>query len=109
MERPVLKYYFHCSDGYDLIVDREGRELRGSDLLWTALDAAARLMSELQTYDGWADWVVAIHDERGSLIDTVPFPTQQEYGAFDNHDQGTEPWATATLKSQSRDGSTRPH
>ena len=40
----MLKYYFHCSDGYDLIVDREGRELRESDLLWTALDAAARLM-----------------------------------------------------------------
>lgn len=64
----MLKYYFHCSDGYDLVVDREGRELGESDLLWIALDAAARLMSELQTYDGWADWVVAIHDERGSLM-----------------------------------------
>jgi len=39
--------FFHCSDGYDLIVDREGRELRESDLLWTALDAAARLRPDL--------------------------------------------------------------
>src|SRR4051794_4612291 len=101
MERPVLKYHFHCSDGYDLVVDREGRELRESDLLWTALDVAARLMSDLRTYDGWADWVVAIDDERGSLVDTVPFQAKQEYGALDNHREGTEPWATATLKSQS--------
>ena len=40
----MLKYHFHCSDGYDLIVDREGRELRELDLLWIALDAAARLI-----------------------------------------------------------------
>ena len=42
-------------------------------------------MSQLPSYDGWADWVVAVHDERGSLVDTVPFPANEEYGAFDDH------------------------
>ena len=109
MERPVLKYYFHCSDGADLIVDRQGLESTKPELLWTALRTAAGLMSELPSYDGWSDWVVAIHDERGSLVETVPFPANEEYGAFDTDEQGTEPWTTATRKLQHPDGSTRLH
>jgi hypothetical protein len=105
----MLKYYFHCSDGSDLLVDREGIEITESEVLWSALRTAARLMSELPSYDGWADWVVAVHDERGSLVDTVPFPANEEYGAFDTFEHGTVQWTAATPKLQHRDGSTRLH
>ena len=37
MERPVFKYYFHCSDGSDLLVDREGIEVTESEVLWSAI------------------------------------------------------------------------
>jgi hypothetical protein len=35
----VSRFYFHCSDGVDLILDREGIEVEGSDVLWWALTA----------------------------------------------------------------------
>jgi len=109
MERPVFKYYFHCSDGSDLVVDREGIEVTESEVLWSALRTAARLMSQLPSYDGWADWIVAVHDERGLLIDTIPFPANEEYSAFDDHEQGTEPWTGAMSNLQHPEGSTRLH
>jgi ABC-type proline/glycine betaine transport system ATPase subunit len=31
MEGEVSRFYFHCSDGLDLVVDREGIEVQGSD------------------------------------------------------------------------------
>ena len=68
------RFYFHFSDGFDLVADREGIELQGSDVLWWALRAAAHLMNALPSYDGWSAWTVSVHDERGSLVETVPFP-----------------------------------
>jgi hypothetical protein len=74
MEGELKRFYFHCSDGLDLVLDREGIEADGSEVLWWALKAADRLMSALLTYDGWSAWTVAVHDQRGCLVDTVPFP-----------------------------------
>jgi hypothetical protein len=59
-EGEVSRFYFHCSDGGDLILDREGIEVEGSDVLWWALRAAARLMNALPSYDEWSAWTVAV-------------------------------------------------
>jgi hypothetical protein len=75
------KLHFHCTDGRDLVLDREGVEVVAeTNLLWLASRAAARLMSELPEYDGWSEWVVAVHDERGCLLETVPFVHGAEWG-----------------------------
>ena len=74
MEGELKRFYFHCSDGLDLVLDRQGIEADGSEVLWWALKAADRLMSALPTYDGWSAWTVSVHDERGCLVETVPFP-----------------------------------
>ena len=29
------RFYFHCSDGVDLVLDREGVESEASDVLWS--------------------------------------------------------------------------
>jgi hypothetical protein len=74
------KYHFHCTDGCDLVLDRKGLEVVAeTDLLWLASRAATRLMRELPEYDGWSEWVVAVHDERGRLLETVPFVQGAEW------------------------------
>jgi hypothetical protein len=69
------RYYLHCTDGVDFVLDRVGHEIDvESDLMWFAYRAASRLMGELPDYDGWSSWLVAIHNESGCLVETVPFP-----------------------------------
>jgi hypothetical protein len=75
------RVFFHCTDGCDFLIDREGVEADGLDILWCAIREAERLMRSLPEYEEWANWLVAVHDERGCQIDTVPFPA---------HDNGNE-------------------
>ena len=69
------RYFLHCTDGVDFVLDRVGHEIEAeSELMWFAYRAADRLMAELPDYDGWASWLVAVHNESGCLVETVPFP-----------------------------------
>src|SRR5215218_1578234 len=68
----MSRFYFHCSDGVDLVLDREGVESEASDVLWLGMRAAERLISALPSYDDWPAWTVSVHDERGSLVETLP-------------------------------------
>lgn len=78
------RYYLHCTDGVDFVLDKAGHEIDAeSDLVWAAYRAADRLMNELPDYDGWASWLVAIHNDAGCLVETVPFPTHVETGMAD--------------------------
>ena len=70
----MSRFYFHCSDGVDLVLDREGIEIDASDVLLSPLRAAERLFRALPSYDDWSAWTVSVHDERGSLVETLPFP-----------------------------------
>jgi hypothetical protein len=69
------RYYLHCTDGVDFVLDRVGHEIDAeSELMWFAYRAAGRLMGELPEYDEWSNWLVAIHNENGCLVETVSFP-----------------------------------
>ena len=107
METEVARFYFHCSDGFDLNIDREGVEVHGSDVLWWALRAAARLMSALPTYDGWSAWTVSVHNERGCLIETVPFP--RNFDASNRPHEGADLWLQHSPANLHRTGSTQYH
>jgi hypothetical protein len=89
----MSRVFFHCSDGHDLVIDREGTEADGSDILWCAIQAAERLMHSLPNYQEWASWVVAVHDERGCLIDTVPFPAHSDAREYE---QGSVKWGPSS-------------
>ena len=70
----VLRYYFHCTDGADLIINRRGRRLANNEqALGEALLAAESIIRELPDYDGWASWVVCVYDDEHRMIGTVPF------------------------------------
>ena len=91
----MSRVFFHCSNGYDLVIDREGIEADESDILWCSIQAAERLMRSLPHYEEWASWVVAVHDERGCLIDTVPFPAHA-----DTDEQGWVKWGPSSPPTQ---------
>jgi len=63
METAMARYYLHCTDGVDFVLDRVGHEIDAeSELMWFAYRAADRLMSQLPEYDGWADWIVVVQN-----------------------------------------------
>ena len=103
------RFYFHCSDGFDLVGDREGVEIQGSDVLWSALRAAARLMKALPSYDGWSAWTVSVHDERGSLVETVPFPANVVCSDAFCPEEAFEKWPRPSPANLHPTGSTRYH
>lgn len=67
-------HYFHCTDGVDLIIDRQGRDARADrDVVLRARKVAAEIMRSVPAYGDWDDWSVHVYDERGEL-EIVPFP-----------------------------------
>ena len=66
-------HYFHCTDGYDLVLDSEGRSVRSkTDLRRRAGAAAERLMGRLPGHD-WSAWVVSVQDRDGRMAAVIPF------------------------------------
>ena len=109
MESEVSRLYFHCTDGLDLVLDPERIEVHGSEVLWWALKAAGRLMTALPTYDGWSAWTVFVHDQRGCLVDTVPFPKNVDASDALCPEEGIDPWPQRSPANLHPTGSTRYH
>ena len=66
-------HYFHCTDGVDLIVDREGRDISGPrELACSAKAAAEVVMQAVPSYEEWEAWAVYVYNERGQVA-IVPF------------------------------------
>ena len=59
-ECKLSRHFFHCSDGVDLVLDREGVEIEASDVLWSGMRAAERLIRALPSYDDWSAWTVSV-------------------------------------------------
>ena len=98
----MSRFYFHCSDGVDLVLDRKGVEIEASDVLWSPLRAAARLIRALPSYDDWSAWTVSVHDEQGSLVETVPFPANTDCRDALYFKEGIERWAPHLHQTRSR-------
>jgi hypothetical protein len=89
----------------DLVLDREGVEIEASDVLWSGMRAAERLIRALPSYDDWSAWTVSVHDERGSLVETLPFPTNTDRRDALHFEEGIERWVSHPHQT----GSTRYH
>ncbi|MDQ4135161.1 MAG: hypothetical protein M3158_03160 [Pseudomonadota bacterium] len=71
-------YYFHCTDGYDLILDRAGRRMRSRrNAEIVAYTVAGRVMRAARDGVDWSRWLVTVQDDTGSLVAVVPFPAGQ--------------------------------
>jgi hypothetical protein len=70
----MARYFFHCIDGADLILDRGGSKAADhAQALGQALLVAERAMGELPDYEDWASWVVGVYNDEQRMIATVPF------------------------------------
>ena len=109
MERKLPRFYFHCSDGVDLVLDREGVESEPSDVLWLGMRAAERLITALPSYDDWPAWTVSVHDERGSLVETLPFPANTDRRHALQCEESIDRWAPHSPPLPHQSESTRYH
>ena len=108
-ECKLSRFFFHCSDGVDLVLDREGVEIEASDVLWSGMRAAERLIRALPSYDGWSAWTVSVHNERGSLVETLPFPTNTDHRDALRFEEGIERWVSYSPPHPHQTGSRRYH
>jgi hypothetical protein len=73
-----FRFYFHLTNGRELIIDRAGRRTRSlSEIEVTAYSMAGQLMSEAPGWADWSGWLVSVHDGNGGMVTVVPFPAGQ--------------------------------
>ena len=77
-------------------------------MLWSGLRAAERLIRALPSYDNWSAWTVSVHDEQGSLVETLPFPANTDRRDALHFEEGIERWAPHSPHPH-QTGSTRYH
>ena len=71
-------YYFHCTDGYALVLDRRGHRVRSRrEAERVAFAVAGGLMQASPGACDWSRWLVSVHDGRGGMVTVVPFPLGQ--------------------------------
>jgi len=105
----MSRFYFHCSDGVDLVLDREGVESEASDVLWLGMRAVERLIRALPSYDDWSAWTVSVHDEQGSLVETLPFPAKTDRRDALQFEESIARWTPHSPPHPHQTGSTRYH
>lgn len=66
-------HYFHCTDGVDLILDRQGRETSAyRDMQARARIVAGEIMGAVPSYTEWGNWAVHVYDAHGQ-VEIIPF------------------------------------
>jgi len=67
-------YYFHLTDGEQVLDNHKGIDLPGEAAARTNAVALARDLNHGATMPGWdwTGWFVAIVDERGQKVDEIP-------------------------------------
>ncbi len=71
------RYFLNLTDGKQVVEDPEGLELPGEA---AAREEAAVLARELIAHQegDWGGWSIAIVDEKGRQVDTVPVISTQD-------------------------------
>ena len=70
-------HFFHCTDGFDFVLDRVGQNARSrQDVHLTACLVANRMMASVPPDMDWSNWVVSVQDRKGQMVDVIPFPVE---------------------------------
>jgi hypothetical protein len=72
----MTKYFFHCTDGTDFVLDPSGEELEAFEIDLGAEAAAAHLARGFPASFDWSGWIVAVYDSVGQQVAVIPFPTR---------------------------------
>jgi hypothetical protein len=70
-------HFFHCTDGFDVVLDRVGQNTRGKrDVHLRACLVANRMMASVPPDMDWSKWVVSVQDRKGMMVEVIPFPAE---------------------------------
>lgn len=70
---PTRLYRFHCTDGYDLVVDLRGRRVPTLALVRLQAERVALDLMTHGTRLDWLAWHVEVYDARGRVVLTKAF------------------------------------
>ena len=74
-------HYFHCTNGLDMVIDKQGQETSGCDEMSAhARAVAAGIMRAVPGYDEWWNWSVHVYDEVGA-VEIFDFPKDRRRAA----------------------------
>ncbi|KQT87167.1 hypothetical protein [Methylobacterium sp. Leaf466] len=78
----MARYRFHATNGYALVLDAIGKDVRcPGRLMRRAVAVAKSVMDELDDQEEWSEWSVTVHDLSGRRVLVQPFVSQAG-GAF---------------------------
>jgi hypothetical protein len=69
----MVRYHFHATDGYAAVFDTHGLQLDREDVEDAAGYAAHYVRRHFGGGADLSDWIIAVHDEVGDAIVTLPF------------------------------------
>ena len=70
----MARYRFHCTNGYECILDTKGADVREpAQLPGRARRVASRVMHDVADQADWSEWSVTVHDMRGRRVLLQPF------------------------------------
>ena len=74
-------HYFHCTNGLDMVIDKQGQETSGAaELSAHARAVAADLIRSVPGYHEWWNWSVHVYDEVGA-VEIFDFPKDRRRAA----------------------------
>ncbi|HEX2725822.1 MAG TPA: hypothetical protein VHN20_08390 [Beijerinckiaceae bacterium] len=77
------RYFLHCTDGIDMVLDGQGiRAETREEALRYASALSTRLMHSVPDYDDWESWIVCVYDAYDQMVGTVPFRDAPRVGAL---------------------------
>jgi hypothetical protein len=71
-------HFFHCTDGFDFVLDRVGQNTRSRhDLHLRAGLVATRMMQALPVGVDWSNWIVSVQNRKGRMVEVIPFLAEE--------------------------------
>lgn len=68
-----MRFFFHATDGYDMLIDRSGQRLLGRPFEAVAGEVAASIRSRFGPGIDLGEWGVTVQDEIGVQVDVYGF------------------------------------
>ena len=69
----MMRFFFHATDGFDVVFDTEGQRLLGRPMAAVAYEVAASVRGLFGPEADYADWIIAIQDEHACQVETYGF------------------------------------
>ncbi|WP_158020961.1 DUF6894 family protein [Methylorubrum extorquens] len=70
---PQERCHFHCTDGFDVVFDLQGRTVTEEEVRPACASVAADLMQGCAAPVDWSAWIVDVHDAYGQHVMTFGF------------------------------------